>query len=80
MKLNMKLKIIGVCLLWMSSVLSLNACSFFYGEQLGSSYNEMFDSMWNDYNETYALFDVRGVDWTEQYNIHKPRISESMTD
>ena len=90
MKLNMKskmksnivikIRIIGVCLLWMSSVLSLNACSFFYGEQPGSSYNEMFDSMWNDYNETYALFEVRGVDWAAQYNIYKPRISESMTD
>lgn len=40
----------------------------------------MFDAMWNDYNQTYALFEVRNVDWEEQYRLHKANISESMTD
>ena len=70
----------GAALIWLLCTLNLNACNFFYGGKPGTSYNEMFDAMWNDYNETYALFEVRNVNWKEQYKLHKPNIKESMTD
>ena len=70
----------GAALIWLLCTFNLNACNFFYGGKPGTSYNEMFDAMWNDYNQTYALFEVRNVDWKEQYNLHKPNIKESMTD
>ena len=41
----------------------LMSCTFFYGESTELSYESMFDAMWKDYNQTYALFEVRGVDW-----------------
>ena len=70
----------SACLIWLLCTFNLSACDFFYGGMTGTSYNEMFDAMWNDYNETYALFEVRNVDWEGQYRLHKPNISESMTD
>ena len=39
---------LGACLLWLLCTLNLNACNFFYGGNPGTSYNEMFDAMWND--------------------------------
>ena len=60
--------------------LPLQACSFFFGKTPSLSYTQMFDSLWNDYNETYALFKVRGVDWDEQYKKCRPLVREDMTD
>ncbi len=56
------------------------SCTFFYGREAELSYTAMFDSLWQDYDETYALFDVRGVDWTEQYKNCRPLIHDDMTD
>ena len=56
------------------------SCAFFYGQKAELSYIEMFDSLWKNYDETYALFDVRGLDWKEQYNICRPLIHDDMTD
>lgn len=56
------------------------SCTFFYGREAELSYTAMFDSLWQDYDETYALFDVRGADWTEQYKNCRPLIHDDMTD
>ena len=60
--------------------LFFESCSFFYGKKAELSYTEMFDSLWNDYNETYALFKVRGVDWNAQYQNCRPLIKDDMSD
>ena len=76
----MKNKIFAIIIFWIVSIIPLQACSFFYGKTPSLSYPQMFDSLWNDYNETYALFEVRGVDWKEQYEKCRPLVSEDMTD
>ena len=65
---------------WLIFSIPLQACSFFFGQTPELSYEQMFDSMWKDYNETYALFEVRGVDWDAQYQKCRALISEDMTD
>lgn len=75
-----KYSFISVFVFLMISMILLQGCSFFYGKTPSLSYGEMFDSLWNDYNETYALFEVRGVDWNEQYQNCRPLISEDMND
>lgn len=50
------------------------------GEQPDSSPQGIFDRIWTDLNETYALFEERGIDWNEVYNIYSPRISPEMSD
>ena len=57
-----------------------NSCTFFYGKDAELSYTAMFDSLWKDYDETYALFEVRNVDWEEQYNNCRSLINDDMTD
>ena len=67
-------------LLLIAGFIGLNSCTFFYGKSVDLSYTQMFDALWNDYNETYALFSVRGVDWKAQYNVCRPLVNEDMTD
>ena len=75
-----KYSFISVFVFLMISMILFQGCSFFYGKTPSLSYGEMFDSLWNDYNETYALFEVREVDWNEQYQNCRPLISEDMND
>ncbi len=61
-------------------IMIFQSCAFFYGREAELSYTAMFDSLWQDYDDTYALFEVRGVDWTEQYKNCRPLIHDDMTD
>jgi len=56
------------------------ACSLFLGPDPGGSPIEIFDSIWNDFDKTYALFDVKGIDWKTVYNNHVSGISSGMSD
>ena len=58
----------------------LMSCTFFYGESTELSYESMFEAMWKDYNQTYALFEVRGVDWDAQYDLCRSQVHDDMTD
>ncbi|MCR5437027.1 MAG: hypothetical protein K6E97_08185 [Treponema sp.] len=64
----------------LNMIFAFISCTFFYGKDADLSYQSMFDLLWEDYNETYALFEVRNVDWNAQYNLCKPMIREDMTD
>lgn len=75
-----KFKLINIFVFLLISIIPLQSCTFFYGETTSLTYEDMFESLWKDYNETYALFEVRGVDWNEQYQKCKPQISNDMTD
>lgn len=43
---------------------------------VGNSPLETFDVLWHMFNENYAFFDVRGVDWQETYNTYRPQVTE----
>lgn len=75
-----KNSIVLISILWIIALIPLQACSFFYGESVDLKYTEMFDSLWKDYNDTYALFNVRGVNWYEQYQKCRPLVNDDMTD
>lgn len=60
--------------------LLFSSCNFFWGGYVDDSYSSMFDAMWKDYKETYALFDVRNVDWDASYGRYKPQISRCSND
>jgi C-terminal processing protease CtpA/Prc len=40
----------------------------------------IFDHIWTDFDEKYALFDVRGIDWKETRKIYSPQVSPGMND
>ncbi|MDR0670483.1 MAG: S41 family peptidase [Treponema sp.] len=57
------------------------SCGVFLGPDPGDSPREIFDSLWNDFNETYALMDIRGpggIDWDAAYTAHAGRTYSGM--
>ena len=41
---------------------------------------KVFEELWGAFNERYAFFKLRGVDWKAQYRKHRPRVSAKTTD
>ncbi len=40
----------------------------------------IFEYFWNYYNDNYAVFDERHVNWQELYNLNRPMVNENTTD
>jgi len=59
-------------------IVLISSCHVFLGPDPDNSPKGIFDSIWNDFNETYALFDVKGIDWNEVYKIYSPGIQPDM--
>ena len=41
---------------------------------------KVFEYFWHTFNDYYAFFDLRKVDWQKQYEIHAPLIHDGMSD
>ncbi len=41
---------------------------------------EVFDEFWNTFNEKYAMFEFKNVDWQTSYDSHRPMITENTSD
>jgi C-terminal processing protease CtpA/Prc len=63
-----------------ATILSTSACHIFLGPDPDSSPRGIFEYIWNDYNETYALFNVKGINWNEKYAEYSPQIQDDMSD
>jgi hypothetical protein len=52
-----------------------------YNQGVSESANPVknFEALWNVFNERYAFFDVRGVDWQKQKEIYRPQVSDGTT-
>jgi len=61
-------------------VIFLASCQLFLSPDPDNSQIGIFNAIWNDFNETYALFDHKGIDWDEQYRIFSPQIRQDMND
>lgn len=71
-----KLKVIFVAMLFPVLV----SCRVLWGDEVSTSYESMFNAMWADYNTTYALFEVRNVDWNQAYSDFYPEIQACKDD
>lgn len=52
----------------------------FLGEAESNDPVNNFEIFWNDFDQHYALFDVRGWDWDSIYTVYRPQITEQTTD
>lgn len=43
---------------------------------IGDSITEQFDHVWHTFNDYYAFFNERGVDWMSQYDQWRPTLSD----
>ncbi|MDR2965656.1 MAG: S41 family peptidase [Treponema sp.] len=59
--------------------LVLSTCTLFLGPDPDDSPRGIFETVWNDFNRTYALFDHKGINWNAIYNEYSPRITQDMT-
>jgi carboxyl-terminal processing protease len=41
---------------------------------------ETFETLWTTFYDRYPFFDVRGVDWREQYDRYRPDVTAETTD
>ncbi len=39
-----------------------------------------FEHLWHNFNDYYAFFDERNIDWAAQYSQYKPHVSEDMSE
>lgn len=60
--------------------LFFSACEKLFIDPPADSPEAVFENLWNTFNEEYAPFEERNVDWQTAYNTFRPMISQSMTD
>lgn len=61
-------------------ILIMVSCALLVGPEPGSTPEELFDEIWKDYSDTYALFEVKNLDWDALYREYRPQVSNSMSD
>jgi len=61
-------------------IVFLTSCQLFLSPDPDNNPTGIFNAIWNDFNETYPLFDHKGIDWDEQYRIFSPQIRQDMSD
>jgi len=49
-------------------------------EQLINDPKHNFNVFWNTFNEQYASFDLKKVDWNQVYNTYEPKVTTNTTD
>jgi C-terminal processing protease CtpA/Prc len=52
----------------------------FLGPDPDNNPEGIFNSIWNDFNKTYALFDIKGIDWKSVYDTYVTGITPGMSD
>jgi len=62
------------------AVVLLSSCQVFLGSDPENNPKGIFDRIWTDFDETYALFDVKGINWNEVYKNTSPLISSGMSE
>ena len=45
-----------------------------------STPTETFEYFWHTFNDYYAFFELRGVNWQAQYDIYAPRVTDNMNN
>jgi hypothetical protein len=58
----------------------LSSCSVFLGPDPDNNPKGIFNSIWNDFDNTYALFDIKGIEWKPVYDKYVTKISSGMSD
>lgn len=56
------------------------SCENFYEKVPANTAEENFEMLWNEFNNHYAPFEERGVDWDEQYAIYRPQVNATTTN
>ncbi len=78
-----KTNIMKTCfqLLLISAILiSTQACSSIFEAEPENNPEAIFEQFWRTFDEEYAVFEERGVDWDDQYAGFRPSVTASTSD
>ncbi len=60
--------------------LSVSCEKIFFQDEPADDPEAIFDYFWQAYEENYAVFDERDVDWFASYEIYRPLVSDQTTE
>jgi len=41
---------------------------------------QVFEHFWHNFNDYYAFFNERGIDWAQQYEMYRSQVTDNMSD
>ncbi|AEL28131.1 S41 family peptidase [Cyclobacterium marinum] len=62
------------------SFLSFGCEETFLGEAEPNSPTNNFEILWNDFDQHYSLFEVRGINWKELYQNYRPQVTDKLSN
>jgi C-terminal processing protease CtpA/Prc len=66
-------------LLFLSTFL-ISLSSAVYSQSTQSKPEQLFEKFWKEFDENYALFDVKGVDWQQTYTTYRKQVNAKTSD
>lgn len=73
-------KLISTILIGLFFFTFLGCKKILYLQNTKSNAVAVFDEIWKQIDDHYALFTVKGIDWNNTYKEYRPQVSNSMTD
>lgn len=67
-------------ILFSIALFSLNSCKKFFKEEPQNNPEAIFENLWKTYNEEYAPFEERNVDWQAAYNTYRPMVKANTSN
>lgn len=58
----------------------LPGCSSVFEAEPANNPEAIFEQFWKTFNEDYAVFEERGMDWADQYAAFRPSVTASTSD
>lgn len=63
-----------IALILLLSAVSFSACSTIFNTEPDSDPESVFEQVWNYFQDDYALFEVRNIDWAASYQQFRPKV------
>ncbi len=54
--------------------------SLVYAQSASSKPEQLFEKFWKEFDENYALFELKGVDWKKSYAIYRQQVNAKTSD
>jgi carboxyl-terminal processing protease len=64
----------------LATALLISFGSIVYAQPTLSKPEQLFEKFWKEFNENYALFEVKGIDWQETYTTYRKQINAKTSD
>ena len=62
------------------AIFILSACQAFLGPEPDDTPKGIFETIWKDFDRTYALFEHKKINWNTVYDHFAPQVKDDMTD